>query len=384
MRSETVLSAVIIGLLPASTLANGVQERQPFVVGPPNNAVVPVAAAIVAPPPNNAIVEPVAPILSQVPPQAPAPIPAPALPAIPDVPAVPLSVPELPPVPAAPSLPAPPALPVPPALPAVPEVPVAPSVPALPIVGGTGAPAPLDAATNVLANPAQTLPEVGNVVKAVDETHVVPSQVLNVAAAPSVVGELANVTDIASAAKNAAYNSALLHSIIPAAMTGGLLPSKSLLSEIVPTAVGLINAPVKELVGDVTKLVGAVKSKVDEVPGALNTLVPVGAPLWNLTASLVDPLLESPSSSTVYSAPLPTETKPLEFTGGLKDPTLDKPCFNSSCHDPTSDMNYKVTIPIDTGDESESVDDFPDAASGFGVKMWGVLAAVGIAVVMGL
>jgi hypothetical protein len=365
MRSETVLSAVIIGLLPASTLANGLQERQPFVVGPPNNAVVPVAAAIVAPPPNNALVEPVAPILSQVPQQAAAP----DLPAAPDVPVAPLSVPDLPAVPAAP------------ALPAAPEVPAVPSVPALPIVDGAGAPAPLDAARNALANPAQALPEVGNVAQAADAAHVVPSQVLNVGAAPSVVGEIANVSDIASAAKNAAYNSALLHSIIPAAMTGGLLPSKSLLSEIVPTAVGLIKAPVQELVGDATKLVGAVKSKVEEVPGALNTLVPVGAPLWNLTASLIDPLLESPSS-TVYA--VPTETKPLEFTGGLKDPTLDKPCFNSSCHDPTSDMNYKVTIPIDTGDNSGNEDDFPDAASGFGVKMWGVLAAVGIAVVMGL
>jgi len=32
------------------------------------------------------------------------------------------------------------------------------------------------------------------------------------------------------------------------------------------------------------------------------------------------------------------------YPGGLNDPTLDPPCYNASCANPSSDMNFKVTV----------------------------------------
>ena len=103
------------------------------------------------------------------------------------------------------------------------------------------------------------------------------------------------------------------------------------------------------------------------------------------------------SMPTPTPTPTPAETS-MVFTGGLKDPTLDRPCFDSSCKNPDSNMNYVVTIPIGgsepgAGNADNSGGDhetFKGGAAGrvelaMGMGVWGALVAAGIAVaVVGL
>ena len=108
-------------------------------------------------------------------------------------------------------------------------------------------------------------------------------------------------------------------------------------------------------------------------------------------------LYSSMATATATAMATPAQTS-MVFTGGLKDPTLDRPCFNSSCKNPDSNMNYAVTIPIGGSEPGAGSADnggggqeaFKGGAAGrvelaMGMGMWGALVAAGIAVaVVGL
>ncbi|KAF8541095.1 hypothetical protein BDD12DRAFT_804010 [Trichophaea hybrida] len=131
-----------------------------------------------------------------------------------------------------------------------------------------------------------------------------------------------------------------------------------------------------------TKTESKYKHKISSAPTTFATLHPSSSSAWNVTTSSSS-IQYSPTSTAAAS------TTSMVFTGGLKDPTLDQPCFNASCHNPSSDMNYRVTINVDGGSNGATAGGgvehpLQGSAAQIGMGMWGVLMAVGVAVVAGL
>ena len=82
-----------------------------------------------------------------------------------------------------------------------------------------------------------------------------------------------------------------------------------------------------------------------------STAYPLSTSHWDSNATMTTATLASSHTPTA-----PTET---HYPGGLVDPTLDKPCYNSSCANPDSNMNFVVTLNVDKPKE----EDFEDAAT---------------------
>jgi len=90
--------------------------------------------------------------------------------------------------------------------------------------------------------------------------------------------------------------------------------------------------------------------------------------------------LTTTTSSPPYTpSAVPTET---QFPGGLQDPTLDKPCYDSSCANPDSHMNFVVTLSMDppkeTGVAGAAVTVPPRSGIGFAA----LVVAIGGAMVL--
>ncbi|KAF8250342.1 hypothetical protein K440DRAFT_619862 [Wilcoxina mikolae CBS 423.85] len=132
-----------------------------------------------------------------------------------------------------------------------------------------------------------------------------------------------------------------------------------------------------------TKTESKHKHKISSAPTTFATLHPSSSSAWNVTTTSSSSIQYSPTSTAAAS------TTSMVFTGGLKDPTLDQPCFNASCHNPSSDMNYRVTINVDNGSSGATAGGgvehpLQGSATQIGMGRWGFLIAVGVAVVAGL
>jgi hypothetical protein len=226
---------------------------------------------------------------------------------------------------------------------------------------------------------------------AVGVVAAVTSAVADVAATavPVVTSAVADVADVADVAAVGAVVSSVVDAV-PTAVADTAADVSDAAAGVASVASDVIGAATTAA-AIASDIASSVVSDVASYATSVITSANFPHPYPSVTASSAVPsswginaTITTASPTASYASATPSQS--MVYTGGLSDPTLDKPCFNSTCSDPTSDMNYEVTISLGSGDSSGTEVDTTTSGAAAKIASWGAIVggAVAVALAMGL